>query len=106
PHNNFDFPNSLSTEKKEKLKEKYMEQAFYNNQERIPKRLAEMLQVFSGSPEQAKKYYETILLAKHNAEKEMDCVIWLEHEPELEHKIIQAFSRAIRKIEKERNVKN
>ncbi|MBS4203689.1 hypothetical protein [Lederbergia citrea] len=104
--NNYDFPDSLSTEKKEELKEKYMEQAFYDNQLRIPKRLAGMLQVFSGSPEQAKKYYETILLAKHNSEKEMDCVIWLEHEPALEHKIIQAFSRAVRKIEKERNVEN
>lgn len=106
PHNNIDFPNSLSTEKKEELKEKYMEQAFYDNQEHIPKRLAMMLQVFSRSSEQAKEYYKTILLAKYNAEKEMDCVIWFEHEPELEYKIIQAFSRAIRKIEKERNVKN
>ncbi|MFD1707572.1 hypothetical protein ACFSCZ_12640 [Siminovitchia sediminis] len=105
-HNQFDFPDSLSQDKKEELKEKYMEQAFYDNQERIPKRLARVLQVFSESPEQAKKYYEMILLAKHNVEKETDCVIWLEHERELEHQIIQAFSRAVRKIEKEQNVKN
>lgn len=103
-HKHFSY--SLTDSEKEKLKEKYMEEAFYENEEKIPKRIANMLQVFSDSPEQAKKYYNIILLAKSNAEKDLNEIIWLEHEPELVHKIVNTFSRAIRKFEKERNVKN
>jgi hypothetical protein len=62
--------------------------------------------VFSSSTEQAKEYYNLILLAKMNTEIRTGTMIWLENEPELLHEIINTFSRAIRKIEKERNIDN
>jgi len=100
------FDNSLTEQNKKMRKEQYMENAFYENAEKIPKEIATMLQVFSNSAEQAKKYYDTILLAKRNAEITCDVVIWLESDPELEQEIVNTFSRSIRKIEKEGNVKN
>ncbi|MFD1707693.1 MULTISPECIES: helix-turn-helix domain-containing protein [Siminovitchia] len=100
------FIHSLTTEEKERLKNEYMKQAFFENEEKVPRKLALVLQVFTDTPEQAEKYYRTIILAKNNVEREYDCVIWLEHEPELEQKIVNCFSRAIRKIERERNINN
>lgn len=98
--------NSLSEEQRLKEKELYMQTAYYENQDYVPERIAKMLQVFSDSTEQAKEYYQIILLAKKNAEIKTGYMIWLEHEPETEHQIINSFSRAVRKIEKERNIDN
>jgi hypothetical protein len=97
------FSNSLPDEQILKEKERYMQNAFIENQEYIPKELATML---SSSIEQAKEYYNLILLAKKNTERTYESVIWLEQEPELLHEIINTFSRAVRKIEKERIVDN
>lgn len=98
--------NSLSDLKRIKQKEQYMERAFYDNSQVITKKLADMLNAFSESPEVANEYYKIILLAKKNAEIATGEVIWLENEPELEQEIINAFSRSIRKIEKEQTIKN
>lgn len=106
-----DFPSNqfidLVNEKERlKLKEKYMKEAFFSNEDYVPEKLANMLKVFFVTPEEARMYYDVIMLAKRNAEKEIDQVIWLEHHPELEQKIISTFSRSFRKIEKERNIDN
>ena len=101
------FQDSLSEQERLKQKEQYMKRAFYENEERVPANIAKMLSVFSTSPEEANIFYNIILTAKKNAEIDLGgMVIWLEHEPELEQKIINAFSRSIRKIEKERNIEN
>lgn len=100
------FQDLLNEKERLKLKEQYMQQAFFSNEDYVPEKLAKMLQVFFDKPEEAKIYYDIIMLAKRNAEKELNLVIWLEHHPELEQKIILTFSRSIRKIEKERNVDN
>lgn len=100
------FSNSLTEEQRLKEKEMYMQNAFYENQEYVPEKIANMLKVFSASTVQAKEYYQIILLAKKNAETKTGYMIWLEHEPETQHQIINSFSRAVRKIEKERNVDN
>ncbi|PZD83171.1 hypothetical protein DTX80_17755 [Bacilli bacterium] len=98
--------NSMSQQEKEKMKKLYIERGFYENNEYIPEQLANVLKVFSNTPEQAKGYYDIILKAKKNVEKAFDEIIWLDHEPELLHQIINAFSRAIRKIERNRDVTN
>ncbi|MFD4820112.1 hypothetical protein [Peribacillus butanolivorans] len=101
-----DFSTSLTEDERLKEKELYMQNAFYENLEYIPDQLAKMLKVFSSSTEQAKEFYNLILLAKKNTEIRNGTMIWLENEPELMHEIINTFSRAIRKIEKERNIDN
>lgn len=97
---------SILKKENKNQKELYIKRAFFENNDVIPKQLANMLEVFSDTPEKAEVYYDIILTAKRNAEKDTDTLIWLEHEPELLHEIINSFSRAIRKIEKERNIQN
>lgn len=104
--NNLDPFSSQAKEKEQeriKKRNEYMENAFYNNDEFIPEEIAEMLKVFCRTTDEAKRYYDIILIAKNKAEKESHYMIWLEHEHELMQDIIQSFSRAIRKIEKERH---
>jgi len=103
--NNHDV-NSSNEKERLRKKEEYMSKAFYGNEEYIPKELSNMLSVFARTPDEAKKYYEIILIAKKNAEKNTGEMIWLEEEPELTQKLINSFARAIRKIEKERNIGN
>lgn len=91
---------------KENLKNQYMEKAFFENHEVIPEQLAHILHVFSENPEEAKRYYNLILMAKNAVAVENNYLIWFENEPELVYEVVNAFSRAIRKIEKERNVAN
>jgi len=95
--------NELKEKEKERLrkKEEYMKKAFYQNQDFIPKELADMLEVFSRTTDEAKKYYDIILIAKSKVEEIRNQVIWLENEPELTQEIIHTFARAVRKIEKE-----
>lgn len=94
-------------EEKEQRKKEYMDDGFYSNVEKVPQEIADMLNVFSETTEQARERYDLIIKAKHSVEKEFGTVIWLENEPpELLREIIHAFSRAIRKIEKERTVMN
>jgi len=97
---------SMSQQEKEKMKNLYMERGFYENNEYIPEQLANMLKVFSNTPEQAKGYYDIILKAKKNVQDKFNEIIWLEYEPELLHQVINTFSRAIRKIERNRDVTN
>ncbi|WP_121639519.1 hypothetical protein [Virgibacillus sp. Bac330] len=98
--------NPTTDEEKEQLKKAYMEKGFYENSERVPERLANMLKAFSADMNQAQKYYEIILIAKKRVEKEVGFVIWLEQEHELEYQLINAFSRAIRQIEQQQTVEN
>ncbi|MGM0924661.1 MAG: hypothetical protein ACQEWW_26335 [Bacillota bacterium] len=100
------FLEEFSEEERLREKELYMQKAFYENSDKVPEQLAKMLKVFSTSPEQANEYYQVILSAKKNVEISTGYMLWLEHEPELTHEIIQTFSRSIRKIEKERNIDN
>lgn len=100
------FQNLLKEKERLKSKEQYMEEAFFSNEDYVPEKLAKMLKVFSTTPEEAKAYFDIIMIAKKNAEKDLNLMIWLEHHPEIEQKIIFAFSRSIRKIEKERNIDN
>lgn len=91
---------SMTEKQKQQKKEEYMSRAFYENTEHVPERIAEMLSVFSRTTEEAKKFYDIILIAKKKVEEETGEMIWLEHDPALVHEIINSFSRAIRKIEK------
>lgn len=97
---------TFTKEDKEQLRKKIMEQAFFENQNRISKRLATALQVFTDTTEQAERYYQTILIAKKKVEQELNCIIWLEHEAELEHEIINSFARVMRKVGKGANIDN
>lgn len=82
-----------------KQQEKYIEDAFYQNSDLIPERLAELLKTFSQTTEDAEIFYNIILTAKKNVERKYDIArIHLEDEPELLHEIIHTFSRSIRKI--------
>lgn len=96
----------LTEENKKEVREKYMNKAFFENEEKVPKEITHMLQAFSDSSEQAKKYYDIILLAKNKVEEDVNRVIWLDNDHELIATIINTFSRAIRKIIKDRNIAN
>ena len=91
---------SMTEKEKAKKKEEYISRSFYQNTEYIPEELAEMLSVFSKTLDEAKKYYDIILIAKKKVEEQTGEIIWLEDEPKLTKEIINTFSRAIRKIEK------
>lgn len=97
------FNSSSKDKEKERLqkKEEYINKAFYENEQAIPKELADMLKVFSESTIEAEKYYNIILTAKNKVSNNTGQVIWLEHEPEITQKVINTFARSIRKIEKE-----
>lgn len=97
---NFNTHFSMTEKQKQQKKEEYMSRAFYENTEYIPERLAEMLSVFSRTPDEAKKFYDIILIAKKKVEEGTGEMIWLEDDPDLVNEIINSFSRAIRKIEK------
>lgn len=90
----------MSEQERQAEKEKYMTNAFYNNKDYIPENIANMLKVFTRTPEQAEKYYNIILLAKKRTEEHFKEMIWLEEEEELTKKIIDSFSRSVRNIEK------
>lgn len=97
---NFNSFFSMTEQQKQQKKEEYISRAFYENTEYIPEKIAEMLSVFSRTTDEAKKYYDIILIAKKKVEEETGEMIWLEDDPDLVKKIINSFSRAIRKIEK------
>ena len=90
-----------------KTKEDYMNDAFYKNKERVPEEISNMFKAFFGNDTQrSEKSYQTILRAKKKVEDEIGAVIWLEHDLKTIQIVIQAFSLAIRKVEKEGNVSN
>src|SRR5690606_37167869 len=90
-----------------KKKNALMDKAFYENSLKIPERLAEVLKIFSKNPEHAKKLYSVILTAKKNAEKDTGHLIWLEEQSDsFIEELINSLARSIRKIEKDRTVKN
>src|SRR5699024_7241629 len=65
-----------------------------------------MLRTFSKNMDQAKKYYNIILIAKDKVEKEWRTLIWLEDEPEITQEIINSFVRSLRIIEQKRDIEN
>lgn len=94
-------------DEREKRKNALMDKAFYENSLKIPERLAEVLKIFSKNPEHAKKLYSVILTAKKNAEKDTGHLIWLEEQSDsFIEELINSLARSIRKIEKDRTVKN
>ena len=95
----FNPPEKMGFEEKELLKENYFEKSFYENNTLVPIEISNMLQIFSKTQEDAKKYYNTILLAKKKVEDEIDSYILLEEEPELISEIVNSFSRSIKNIE-------
>lgn len=106
--NKNDYLKTEKIERKEKdeKKKEFMKKGFFENSEKVPKRISELLRVFSESEKQAQEYYKIILRAKSSVEKERGIFILIEEHQELEHEIINAFSRAVRKIEREQNVEN
>lgn len=96
-----------NSERSLKTKKEYMKEAFYKNIDYIPEEISDMLNAFFGNDtEKSQKYYSIISRAKKKVELEIDYVIWLEHEEQALNAIIQAFSLAVRKVEKERNIEN
>lgn len=92
---------------KVKTREQYMNDAFYQNAEKVPEEISNMLKAFFGNDiERAESSYQTILRAKKKVEDEIGTVIWLEHDLETIQVVIQAFSLAIRKVERESVVSN
>lgn len=104
--NNVHNSNKNSKHEKQKKKEEYMKNAFFENTDKIPEELANVLNVFSETIEQAEEYYNSILIAKNKVEKETEKMIWLEEHPDLINKVKNAFVRSIRIIEKNKNTKN
>ena len=96
-----------NTNRNVKTKEDYMNDAFYKNRERVPEEISNMFKAFFGNDTQrSEKSYQTILRAKKKVEDEIGAVIWLEHDLGTIQIVIQAFSLAIRKVEKTSNVSN
>ena len=91
---------------KQKRRETYIQEAFLANTDRIPKELAEMLAVFTDSPEQAASYYSVMLTARKQVEKELDIVLWLEHEEVVLNQLIHGAVRAFRHIHSNGSVSN
>ena len=99
--------NDTASEFSTKTKIDYMQEAFYNNHERVPREITKMLKVFyHDSIDEAEKYYKIILKAKAKIEKEFNTMIWLENDKQATQAIIQSFSLTIRKIEREDNIMN
>lgn len=95
------------------LKKKYIERAFYENQNKVPEELAKVFKVFCKSPEESQAYYNSINKAKLDVfskvleEKNMMLpIMTIDDEPELLRQIVNTFVRVIRKVERERNIKN
>lgn len=99
------YPQKVNS--KVKTKEQYMNDAFYQNAEKVPEEISSMLKAFFGNDiERAESSYQTILRAKKKVEDEIGAVIWLEHDLETIQVVIQSFSLAIRKVERESVVSN
>lgn len=96
------------------IREKYIKQAFYGNQEKVPKELANAFDVFCRTIDEAGMYYKSINHAKldvfKNALDYKDIMLFdlmqVENNPELLQKIINAFVRVIRMVEREGNIQN
>ena len=83
---------------KVKTKEQYMNDAFYQNAEKVPEEISSMLKAFFGNDiERAESSYQTILRAKKKVEDEIGAVIWLEHDLETIQVVIQAFKSSNKK---------
>lgn len=105
-HSNKTDGNSMTEPDRQRAKEEYIKKSFYENQEKIPRKLAEMLEVFTSSIEQAEKYYNIILSAKKKVEEEKSEMIWLEDEPVLLEEMINSFVRSLRKVEQHGGITN
>lgn len=96
----------FTNQERENLKNAYFKKAFYGNTDHVPEQIAQMLSVFSETEEQAAEYYKIIMTAKKNAEKSIGYTILLEDDPKLIQKMIDAFVRSVRKVERERTIDN
>lgn len=97
---------NLSEIERRKKRKEYMDWAYKENTDKIPGEISEVLNVFCETDAQKDEYYKIMISAKRRVEKDYDTLLFFEDYPTLGYDMVQAFVRAIRKIEKERNVKN
>lgn len=109
-NNNNESISSSSEDKrlkeKEKMKQEYMDKAFYANTEKVPERIATMLSVFTETIDEADEYYKVILTAKKNLQNELGFSFKFEEDETLLQLVVSSFSRSIRILEKDRSITN
>lgn len=81
-----------------KNKQEQMINKAYFESENVPQDIADTLQTFSNNVEEANEYFSIIMKAKKKVETETDNVLWIEHDEELNERIINSFVRSVRKI--------
>ncbi|MEK5217749.1 hypothetical protein [Psychrobacillus sp. FSL H8-0487] len=91
--------NKLDT-KDTKIKDEIFKQAYINNKEKIPKRLAETLSALTNSNIELDQHYRIILIAKSLIEKNLGFPLFFEEDDILLNVVIQGYANAVRKIEK------
>lgn len=97
---------NLSQLEKQRKRKELMEKAYRENTTKIPEEISEVLNVFCDTEKQRTEYYKAMIVAKKNAEKDLDTMLNFEQYSTLAPDMAQAFVRAIRKIEKSKNVGN
>lgn len=97
--------NNHDAERKRK-REEYMNKAYRNNTYKIPAEISDVLNIFCDTDEQRDEYYKVMIVALKNAEKAIGRSLSFETELPLATDVAQAFVRAIRKIDKNKNVGN
>jgi len=96
----------ITESERKKKRQEYMDKAYLENTTKIPKDISEVLNIFCDNEKQKNEYYKVMITAKKNAEKELNIGLTFEDVPSLALNMSQAFVRAIRNIEKEKNVSN
>lgn len=81
-----------------KMKQEQMINKAYFESENVPRDIADTLQTFSNNVEEANEYFSIIMKAKKKVETESENVLWIEHDEELNERIIKSFVRSVRKI--------
>lgn len=99
-------PKSDNKNKYSKAKEEYIKKAFFQNNEFIPEKLRSVFETFCTTVEQAEAHFGSILGAKKEVSLMYNVPITFEDHPELLNEIINTYVRSLRKIEKEKDVKN
>lgn len=82
---------------KEMKQEQMINKAYFES-ENVPRDIADTLQTFSNNVEEANEYFSIIMKAKKKVETETENVLWIEHDEELNERIINSFIRSVRKI--------
>ena len=80
------------------IKQEEMINKAYFESDNVPQELANTLQTFSRSVDEANEYFSIVMKAKKKVENEVGMVLWIENDEELNECIINSFVRAVRKI--------